>query len=283
MGLLSGLGGFGLGNLEGMDLYETPDKPEEVEDVVEEAVPEEAPVEKENNEAEYLFEKSYTCPVCDKAFKALTIRTGKARLVGTDKILRPKYSKVEPLKYDVISCPQCGCTSLTRYWGSVSPTQGKNIRSEISRTFKPIRYVDGIYTDQQAFERYQLALANAIVKPAKPSEKAYICLKTGWLLDAQCEQLGENSSEYAEKKAQADEFLSNALDGLINARMTESFPICGMDESTLDYLIAALSVRFEKYEQAAKLIGNLLVSKTANSRIKDKARDMKEEIISKLR
>lgn len=275
MGLLSGLGGMGLGKLEGMSLFDEPEK---------EAVKkQEQPIEKkpvEIKEEDFLFEKSYRCPVCDKEFKAISVRAGKAKLSSIEFDLRPKYDNVEPLKYDVVMCTNCGCAAITRYWGNVTDSQRKNIKDNISRAFRGKKYDELKYSYEDAFDRYQVALANAMVKQAKNSEKAYICLKTGWMLKAEIDSLDKTSDDYEKKLAeltdQKDEFLKNALQGMIVARSKETFPICGMDESTLDYLIAALSVQYKEYEQAKKLIGNLLASKTASSRIKEKARDLKE-------
>ena len=60
------------------------------------------------------------------------------------------------------------------------------------------------------------------------------------------------------------------------ARQSEEFPIAGMDSTTLDYLIAALAMETGDYDVAGKMISEILTSRTANSRIKDKARLLKE-------
>ena len=60
------------------------------------------------------------------------------------------------------------------------------------------------------------------------------------------------------------------------ARQSEDFPIAGMDSTTLDYLIAALAVETQQKDVANKMISDILGSRTANSRIKDKARTLKE-------
>ena len=44
------------------------------------------------------------------------------------------------------------------------------------------------------------------------------------------------------------EYRQSALEGFLAARQSESFPICGMDELTVDYLIAVLSMEFEHYD-----------------------------------
>ena len=59
----------------------------------------------------------------------------------------------------------------------------------------------------------------------------------------------------------------------------EDFPMCGMDEYTVDYILAALAMRFGDENIAKKLVAEILVSKTASAGIKDKARDLKEELL----
>lgn len=279
-GLLSGLEQFGLSNLESMDLYEKPKKEEEGEEGAQAAV-------HTVQEQDFLFDKSFTCPLCDKEFKARTVKIGKAKLAGSDLDLRPKYEQIDLLKYDVIMCPYCGYAALSRFFKYLTSPQAKNIQKAISANFKPQKEAAEIYTYEEALERYKMALANAIVKQTKNSEKAYICLKTAWLLRGQAEHLDPAEEGYEEKKKQCqeeeDEFLKNALDGFLAARQTESFPMCGMDEPTVDFLIGVTAMRFEQYDVASRLISGLIASKTANPRMKDKARDVKEMIMKKIK
>ena len=281
MGLLSGLNGLGLGNLEDMDLYAPPAREEE--EVPEAPVVEEKPAAPEIKESDYLFEKSYTCPVCNKPFKALTVKASKARLIGTDRDLKPRYENIEPLKYDVVMCPICGCASVTRNWQGLTDAQRKRVKEGISVNFVSKKYTGDTYSFDEALERYQMALANAMVKQSKPAEKAYICLRAGWTLRGKAESLDPSASdyqaEYDRTKAMERDFLESALEGFVSARATDTPPICGMDELTLDYLIAALSVEFGKYEQAAKLVGSLLTNRNINSRMKNKALDLKDDIL----
>ncbi len=277
-GLLSGLEQFGLSNLENMNLYEAPKKEEGQEG---------EQGKHTVQEQDFLFDKSFTCPLCDREFKARTVKIGKAKLAGSDLDLRPKYEQIDLLKYDVIMCPSCGYTALSRFFKYLTSPQAKNIQKAISSTFKPQKEMAETYSYEEALERYKLALANAIVKQTKSSEKAYICLKTAWLLRGQAEHLDPEEEGYEEKKQQCqeeeDEFLRNALEGFLAARQTESFPMCGMDEPTVDYLISVTAMRFEQYDVASRLISGLITSKTANPRMKDKARDVKEMLIKKIK
>lgn len=278
-GLLSGLEQFGLSNLEGMDLYEAPKKEEEGDKGEQKT--------HTVQEQDFLFDKSFTCPLCDREFKARTVKIGKAKLAGSDLDLRPRYEQIDMLKYDVIMCPSCGYAALSRFFKYLTSPQAKNIQKTISATFKPQKEVAETYTYDEALERYKLALANAIVKQTKASEKAYICLKTAWLLRGKAEHLDPEQPDYEAQKKQCqeeeDEFLKNALEGFLAARQAESFPMCGMDEPTVDFLIAVTAMRFEQYDLASRLIANLVASKTVNPRMRDKARDVKEMIVKKIK
>ena len=234
-----------------------------------------------------LFDKTYTCPVCDNEFKSKTVKIGRAKLKGTDMDLRPKYEHIDLLKYDVISCPVCGYAALSRYFKYMTSGQAKLIKQNISQNYKGKEIKGDVITYDEAVERYQLALANAIVKQARASEKAYICLKSAWLLRGYVESLEESAEDYTTKKAeleaQENEYLQNAFEGFLAARQSEPFPMCGMDEQTVDYLISVMAVRFEQYDVASKLISTIIASGTASPRMKDKARDLKEIVIQKVK
>ena len=278
-GLLSGLEQFGLSNLESMDLYETQKKEEKGVDG------QTAPSKVQ--EQDFLFDKAFKCPICDRDFKARTVKIGKAKLGGSDLDLRPRYEQIDLLKYDIIMCPNCGYAALSRFFKFVTSPQAKNIREKISATFKPQNEEHEIYTYDEALERYKLTLANAIVKQTRASEKAYICLKTAWLIRGKAEHLDKDQPDYEAQKKQCEdeenEFLRNALEGFLAARQTEPFPMCGMDEPTVDYVIAVTAMRFEQYDLTSRLITGLLQSNSANPRMKDKARDVKELLMQKIK
>lgn len=278
-GLLSGLGDLGLKGLENMDIYDNKEEKS--------AEGEENGKAPEVKEEDFLFDKTYECPVCDGTIKARTLKAGKVKLSHTDLDLRPVYEQVEPIKYDVIICPHCGYAALTRYFKGLTTGQIKAIRENISKAFKPVNEKKETYTYEEALNRYKLALANAIVKRGKASEKAYICLKAGWLLRSMQENMDRFEPCYEKKqkeaKVQEREFLKNALEGFISARESESYPMCGMDETTVEYLIGVLAMEFEQFDIASRLISGIIVSASANSRMKDKAREVKDMLIAKIK
>ena len=279
--ILSGLANLGLAGLENANLYEKEEK-KPVEKPKEEPAP-----PKEHNELDYVFGKSHSCPVCYNDFKAPTVRQSKLRSKGADTDLRPRFAGVDPLKYDVIVCPKCGYAALGRFFDFITPPQAKLVKEGISRTFRTIHNPKEVYTYDEAFTNYQLALGNAVVKKGKASEKAYLCLKMAWLLRGKMEAWdsgyepyqGDSYSEDVEELRQDElELLNNAVEGFMNARQTETFPMCGMDESTLDYIIAVSAMKIEKYDIVSQMLNSLLAKPGLNSRMKDMCIELKDKL-----
>lgn len=286
MSLFSGLEKFGTKSAETMEKKENAqtgneeqEKGEKQEKQQKKAVP---------PEADFLLPKTVHCKVCEQDFKNKTVKSGKARRLQPDRDLRPRFQYIDTLKYDVASCPFCGYTAMTRDFDRVTPTQIKMIKEQISSKFQPRKETEeGSYSYNTAIERYKLALLNTAVKRGKESEKAYTCLKISWLLRGKADTLeGNTPEELAVKEAlkkEEDTFYLQAYEGFSKAISQEMFPIYGMDESTMDYLLAYMSFYFKKFEMASKFLGGVLTSGTASRRLKDMALDLKEDIIEQMK
>ncbi|MBQ1458737.1 MAG: DUF2225 domain-containing protein [Butyrivibrio sp.] len=287
MSLFSGLEKFGLGSLKGEKIFDNSEKkveekPKEEPKTV--SVADELPEEKT-----LVFEKKYLCPVCETSFTSLTVRTGKVHVKEQEIDLHPIYDFLDEIKYDIVACPACGYATLARYFETITKRQKDAVRERISLNFRPIKHKYEIYTYDDALERYQLALANAIVKDAKASEKAYLCLRYAWLVRQMLRDPVTMSLPHYDEQRQKElkdeekELLKNALEGFVTAKQSESFPIAGMNTITLDYLLAALYMENEDYSPSLKLIGEILVSRSASNHTKEKARDLKDMIEDKMR
>lgn len=278
MGIFDGLGKFGLGDLSESNLFEDEKKEEEEKEQAKEISPEEL-------EAEMLLDKKFKCPQCDKDFTSKIIRTGKAKPIGQDLDLRTTYENIDKDKYDVIMCPHCGYAALSSYFNRITPPQLKLVRENISSKFKPKEFSGAVYTYEEALERYQMALVNALVKKSRASEKAFICLKTSWVIRGKISTLDpeQDKEEIAKLKVQEAEFIKNAFEGFANARSVESYPMCGMDELTIDYIIAVLAMKNERYDIATRLLGGIITSRTVGKRLKEKAQDLKEVLVKEKR
>lgn len=238
------------------------------------------------SEAEKLFDKKYTCPVCDSQVIGKTVKTGKAKLLRTDMDLRNVFDGIEPLKYEVVVCQKCGYAALTKFFDTLTMVQQKYIQEKITPNFKPLNDEGQELTYEQALNRYNVAYANAVVKMAKASEGAYICLKAGWLCRSYRESLEANGAKpelIAKIGGMEIDNLKKAYAHFTKAVESENFPICGMDENTVDYLMAVLAMECGEYSVSSKLLSKLLSSSFCSNRVKEKARDVKEVLVERMK
>ena len=286
MGLLSGLEKFGLsgegiGNLfaeeEKEPLKKEEEKPKKEEVVV--------------TESDFLLVKRVKCPVCDQTFPSKVVKSGKARRLQPDDDLRPRHETIDTIKYDVVSCPYCGYTSMIRYFNQVSPAQRKLLRENVMANFRPdSAYIPEMdttpYTYDEAIDMYKLAVFNTVVRRGKTSEKAYECLKIAWLYRGKIEELERQmpgSQTIVSLQKEMMEFYEQAFEGFQKAISSELYPICGMDQQTLDLLLATMGYKLGKYEVSSRYIQAVLLSKNATKATKQRAEDLKEKLIVKLR
>ena len=286
MGLLSGLEKFGLEQMDTTNLFEDEKKPK-----AEQQGQADAPKEEKHLETEFLLLKSIRCPVCDHVFRTRLVKTGRVKRLEPDFDLRPRFAYIDTNKYDVSSCPKCGYTAINRYFSHITSGQVKLIDQGVHSKFKANTLVNAedvleAYTYEEAIEYCKLALYCTMVKKGSTSEKAYECLKLSWLYRGWREKLeseGTNDRELLSNvKAEEDAYYKQAYEGFMKAIASESFPMCGMEESTVNILLANMAFKLEKYDVSSKLVSAILTSRVASRSVKDRAMTLKEEIIKKL-
>ena len=280
MNLFAGLEKFGLKAEETTNLFEEEKKVTTAADGTQK---EEIP-----DEESFLLDKAIRCTVCDKVFKTKIIKNGRVKRMEPDLDLRPRFEYIDTLKYNAISCPYCGYTALSRYFEHLSTGQRKLIKEQVSANFRADASADPIVLDyDMAIERYKLALFNAIVKKARTSEKAYICLNIAWLYRGQAETITGTEEEAVKKKAECKEqeeaFYQQAFEGFMKAVSSEDFPMCGMDSCTVDYLLATMAYHYKKYDVASKCIARIQATASASKKMKDRAYDLKEKIVAEIK
>lgn len=280
MGLFSGLEAFGF-KIKDIEIY---DKPKEKDNT--EAAEEKTAKEIVYNEADYLFYKTYKCPVCDKKIKSLTVKSGKLRPVGHEDDLRPLYKELDPIKYEPVVCSGCGYASLAQYFDHMMPFQARRLRAEVECSFQGFDTEEKeIYSYDDAIIRYKMVLYCDVIGNVKNSRKAYTCLKMAWAIRGKLENEGKLLSEEDKKRLEEDELecIKNAYEGYQIALSTETFPISGMDEMTVSYLVAELAFRLADYREALQLLSRIICNNHVPSRIKNKAIDLKEKIRAKVK
>lgn len=288
MDLLSGLEKFGLKVPENVDILEK--DAAKTANAVKAGGPAGSSEKKEEipEEKSFLLDKSMTCPICDNKFKTKVIKSGQARRLEPDKDLRPRHRYIDTLKYDMCFCPNCGYTALHRDFPHISSMQRKLVKEQVCANFHPRTEPDPpVYDYDIAIERAKLALFNSVVKKSKISERAYICLKIAWLYRGKAETMSRETEDEKRRLAaflkEGEVFYQQAYDGLLEAVGQEMFPICGMNQETMDYLLAAMSIHYKKYSVASKCLANILSSHTASRHMKDKALELKQEVLEELK
>ncbi len=215
---------------------------------------------------EVLYDKTHVCPVCNYTFKHKAIRSGRNKLVDTETDLYSHYDKVNPIIYDCIMCYRCGYSAISKSFSTLTSKQIEWIKHEISSKYNRQFDIKEILTEQDAIERYKLALLALIVKKAKPGEKAYVCLRIAWLY----RDIDDKENEKV--------FLTHALQGFEEAYTKGNFPLYELSEETVAYLIAELNRRLGRFEDAAKWASHLILNPRISQRLKARVQDLKEMI-----
>ena len=279
MNLLSGMEKFGF-SMDELDIL-ADEKPKKGEAATAKA----APVVKQ--EKDFVIDKKVRCPVCDKEFPIKAVLATKLKRLEPDFDLRPNYEHVDKIKYDFMSCPNCGYSALDTTFSKIDTARVKLIRAEFCPSFKPQsdEKLPETYDYDYSIEKFKLALICTMKKRAKMSEKAYVCLKIAWLRRSQLKEL-EGTKEADPKLVEMvtkeyEGFYSQAYEGFMKAVSSETPPYCGMASEAVEFMLANMSVHFKKYDAAMKLIARLIQSASTSRKLKDKCVELKDEITAK--
>jgi uncharacterized protein len=256
-GLFFGLADLGFDDLDNISLYNKTEKEKESEKQTN---------LRQSSPLDFVYERKAECPVCYKQISIPTVKTSGIRILSRDTDFMTYYQEPNPMFYEAWLCKSCGYAALSSRFETITGTQRKLVRDKISSKWKFNKSYPLLFDVETAIEIHQIALLNAVIKMGRDSEKALICLKIAWLYRLKNEP--EN-----EKK-----FLSQALTGFINTYEKESFPIAGMDEATIQYLIGELYRRLGDNSNALLWFGKTLIDRKAKDRIKNMARNQKDRI-----
>jgi len=256
--VFSGLEDLGFEELSNMEIY----KKDEEEKYDINTKKEETLKIKENM---LLYDKRMVCPVCASNFTTRTVKTSGYRMKKKESDFYIKYDGINPYFYDVCMCNVCGYASMKVDFNKLMEFEIKRIQKTITPKWQGRKYPE-IYDIDIAIERYKVSLLSYTVIDAKASKKAMNCLKLAWLY----RELGDTKNE--------EKFIEQALIGFKKAYLNEQFPIYGMHENTIKYLIGELSRRLCKYDEALKYFSEVITSQKTNIKVKDLATDQKNLI-----
>ena len=234
-----------------------------------------------------LLDRRYTCPICDKQIRAKSVKSNSAKFVDTMADLRPIHNNINVTKYDAVCCPNCGFAALTKNFTTTTSIQRKLIHEQIEANYKSHEEVEcDIYTTEVAISRMKMVLLCTVTKGGKESEIGNVCVKISWLYQSLAEEVSDDDPNAEEKRAmyikEADNAALNAYEHLSKARMTEDFPIAGMNETTLDYLLAYYAYKKGEYQTCMQYLSGVVSNRNTTPRLKDKSLELKDLVAPKL-
>jgi len=259
--LFSGLEDLGFENIDKIDIY----KKEEDDKTASKTSSSQNQVSEEEKQKSLLYDKEVTCPVCENIFKARAVKTSAYRIQKKESDFFIKYDVINPYFYDVWQCNVCGYSAMKSDFEKLRNFEVEAIQKKITPKWRGRRYPE-VYDLDIAIERYKLSLLSYVVMETKASKKAMNCLKIAWMYRLKEDEGNEQT------------FLKQALEGFNDAYFNESFPIYGMDNHTVMYLVGELNRRIGNDEEAMKWFSQVITTHGVAPKLKELARDQKDLI-----
>lgn len=128
-----------------------------------------------------LYDKSYTCLLCDQRFTTPKVRSSKIRVVHQDSDLCSHFADIIPYYYEINVCPHCGY-AFSDSFSHIKSNMKMQIRNAYERYL--VMGIPTINKERDAGDAilaFKLALAAGITA-AEPSHfLAGICMRLAWL------------------------------------------------------------------------------------------------------
>ncbi len=132
----------------------------------------------DNSDREHLLERTIKCPVCEQSFSCFYVRSSKLIVESTDNDMRPRYKGIEPLYYDVITCPHCFYSALSDMFNTskkpspafqgelqaIKQSCGINFSADVSTESVFGGYYLALMCAPQFFPKHQLVTAKLQLK-----------------------------------------------------------------------------------------------------------------------
>jgi len=259
--LFSGLEDLGFEDIDKIDIY----KKEEEDKAASKASAAQNQLSEEEKQKSLLYDKEVTCPVCENIFKARAVKTSAYRILKKDSDFFIRYDVINPYFYDVWQCNVCGYSAMKSDFEKIRNFEIEAVQKKLTPKWRGRRYPE-VYDLDIAIERYKLSLLNCVVMETKASKKAMNCLKIAWM------------HRLKEDEENEQIFLKQALEGFNEAYFNESFPIYGMDNHTVMYLMGELNRRLGNDEEAMKWFSQVITTHGVAQKLKELARDQKDLI-----
>jgi len=174
----------------------------------------------------YLYDKEVSCHVCNMKFSTKKARIRKIPVDKKDADFHIWYKEINPVFYNVWVCPNCGFSITESEHKPLSTEQKSLVLKNVGVKWNK-RDFGSERTWDQAVETHKLALFMGQLLGKPNGYLGGLSLRIAWLYREQ-------------KNSEEDHYLLHALNYLEKAYAEETFPIAGLDEVSLSYLIGEL-------------------------------------------
>jgi uncharacterized protein (DUF2225 family) len=227
----------------------------------------------DNTPSEFLFEDTVKCPICGHKFSNYTVLTSKLLQESKDEDYRIRYKDVEPMYYEVISCPNCLYSAMADLFKEIEVTKRmvESLRDTMAPYIGNIEIHTGAERDTfTVFASYYLAILGAprcFYEPQRITARLWRNL--GRIYD-DCSD--ENMANYALQKSAADYMYSYS-----------HFDIEGKNMQQLCLVIGELKFRLGDLVKAREFLYSAMVNREGNPVIKRQAEDRLETVKAMLK
>lgn len=201
---------------------------------------------------QYTFTVEKKCPVCGETTRVVKVKS-KLLAERTDEDFCVHYKDFNPYFYKIWFCEHCGFAADEKtFLGSIPLMHKRKIQEFLNSRKLGLKFVEERQVPD-AVASFKLAIFYAELTGQSLAKRAGLYLELGWIYRA------------SEEKEREDEMLERAISLYDRSLMTERYPINGLSDNTVIYLIGALYYRLHDFEKSTQYLSRII----GDQRIRD--------------
>lgn len=201
---------------------------------------------------QYTFTVEKKCPVCGETTRVVKVKS-KLLAERTDEDFCVHYKEFNPYFYKIWFCEHCGFAADEKtFLGSIPLTHKRKIQEFLNSRKLGLKFVEERQVPD-AVASFKLAIFYAELTGQSLAKRAGLYLELGWIYRA------------SEEKEREDEMLERAISLYDRSLMTERYPINGLSDNTVIYLIGAIYYRLHDFEKSTQYLSRII----GDQRIRD--------------
>lgn len=201
---------------------------------------------------QYTFIVKKKCPICGETTRIVKVKS-KLLVESTDEDFCAHYKGFNPYFYKIWFCEHCGFAADEKtFLGSIPLAHKRKIQEFLNSRNLGLKFVEERQTPD-AVASFKLAIFYAELTGQSLAKRAGLYLELGWIYRA------------SEEKERENEMLERAISLYDRSLMTERYPINGLSDNTVIYLIGAIYYRLQDFEKSTQYLSRII----GDQRIRD--------------